>query len=184
MRRVVPGVNLQSNDFELFGLAPRYAQDRTAIDTRWKDLQREAHPDKFAAQGAAAQRVAMQWSVRINEAYQRLKDPLRRAAYLCELNGAPVNAENNTAMPSEFLMQQMEWREALDDARSAAELDEIGAKVVSARREMLKKCEQLLDVEHDYGRAAQQVRALMFIERFASDVEARLDRMDTADKRQ
>lgn len=92
MRRVVSGVNLQSNDFELFGLPPQFAQDRAAVDARWKNLQREAHPDKFSAQGAAAQRVAMQWSVRINEAYQRLKDPLKRAAYLCELHGAAVNA--------------------------------------------------------------------------------------------
>ena len=58
----------------------------------------------------------MQWAVRVNEAYQRLKDPLKRAAYLCELDGAPIDAENNTAMPADFLMQQMEWREALDDA--------------------------------------------------------------------
>jgi molecular chaperone HscB len=177
-------VNLQSNDFELFGLAQQFAQDRAAIDARWKDLQRQAHPDKFSAQGAAAQRVAMQWSVRINEAYQRLKDPLKRAAYLCELHGAPVNAENNTAMPAEFLMQQMEWRESLDDASSAAELDELDAQVLSARRESLQKCEHFLDVEQNYAQAAQQVRALMFIERFARDIEARLDRMDTADKRQ
>ena len=95
-------MNLQSDDFELFGLVQRFVQDRAAIDTRWKELQREAHPDKFAAQGAAAQRVAMQWSVRINEAYQRLKDPMRRAAYLCELHGAPIRAEDNTAMPPPF----------------------------------------------------------------------------------
>jgi molecular chaperone HscB len=177
-------VNLQSNDFELFGLVQQFAQDRAVIDARWKDLQRQAHPDKFSAQGAAAQRVAMQWSVRINEAYQRLKDPLKRAAYLCELHGAPVNAENNTAMPAAFLMQQMEWREALDDATSTADLDEIDAQVLSARREFLQKCEQLLDVAQDYAQAVQQVRALMFIERFAHDIEARLDRMDTADKRQ
>ena len=177
-------MNLQSNDFELFGLTPQFAQDRSTIDARWKDLQRQAHPDKFSAQGAAAQRLAMQWSVRINEAYQRLKDPLKRAAYLCELNGAPVNAENNTAMPAAFLMQQMEWREALDEAASAADLDEIDAQVLSVRREALQKCEQLLDVAHDYAQAVQQVRALMFIERFARDIEARLDRMDTADKRQ
>jgi len=104
-------VNLQSDDFELFGLEQRFEQDRAVLDARWEDLQREAHPDKFTAQGAAAQRVAMQWSVRINEAYQRLKNPLKRAAYLCELHGAPVNAENNTAMPTSFLMQQMQWRE-------------------------------------------------------------------------
>ena len=177
-------MNLQSNDFELFGLAPQLAQDRVAIDARWKDLQREAHPDKFAAQGAAAQRLAMQWSVRINEAYQRLKDPLKRAAYLCELNAAPVNAENNTAMPIAFLMQQMAWREALEEADSAAELKDLGAQVIAARREALQRCGQLLDEQQDYRQAVQQVRALMFIERFARDVDAHLDRMDTADRGQ
>jgi len=176
--------SLQSNDFELFGLETRFAQDRASIDARWKDLQREAHPDKFSAQGAAAQRLAMQWSVRINEAYQRLKDPLKRAAYLCELHGVPVNAENNTAMPVAFLMQQMEWREALDDAVSTSEIEEIDKQVMSARREMLKNCERLLDDDGDYQQAAQQVRSLMFVERFAHDIETRLDRMDTADKRQ
>jgi molecular chaperone HscB len=177
-------MNLQSNDFELFGLTPQFAQDRAAIDARWKELQREAHPDKFAAQGAAAQRVAMQWSVRINEAYQRLKEPLRRAAYLCELNAVPVNAENNTAMPAAFLMQQMEWREALDEANSAADLDALGAQVLAARREALKKCGQLLDEQQDYKGAVQQVRGLMFIEKFANDVDARLDRMDTEERGQ
>ena len=177
-------MNLQSNDFELFDVPPQFAQDRAGIDTRWKDLQREAHPDKFAAQGAAAQRIAMQWSVRINEAYQRLKDPLKRAAYLCELNAAPVNAENNTAMPAAFLMQQMEWREALDEAQSSPDLDAISAEVSAARKNTLQKCGQLLDESKDFSGAVQQVRALMFIERFTRDVDARLDQMDTADRGQ
>jgi len=120
-------LNLHSTDFELFGLPMNFAQDREAIDARWKELQREAHPDRFAAQGQAAQRIAMQWSVRINEAYQRLKDPLKRASYLCELLGAPVNAQDNTAMPSDFLVQQMAWREALEEARSEEELDQLDA---------------------------------------------------------
>lgn len=171
-------MNLQSNDFELFGLPTRFAQERAAIDTRWKDLQREAHPDKFASQGAAAQRVAMQWSVRINEAYQRLKDPLRRAAYLCELHGAPVNAENNTAMPAEFLMQQMQWREALDDATGVADLNALRDEVDQARRALLQHCERLLDADRDYAGAAGQVRALMFIERFARDIEAGYEEME------
>jgi molecular chaperone HscB len=172
-------VNLQSNDFELFGLPQQFAQDRTAIDARWKDLQREAHPDKFAAQGTAAQRVAMQWSVRINEAYQRLKDPLKRAAYLCGLHGVPVNAENNTAMPAEFLMQQMEWREALDEAQNVAALDALSDEVNRSRRALLQRCEQLLDTQHDYHGAVAQVRALMFIERFAHDIEARYETMES-----
>jgi molecular chaperone HscB len=170
-------VNLQSDDFELFGLPQQFAQDRAAIDARWKELQREAHPDKFAAQGAAAQRVAMQWSVRINEAYQRLKDPLKRAAYLCELRGAPVEAENNTAMPAEFLMEQMEWREALDEASGEADLDKLNEQLNAARKQALQAIGQSLDARNDPKAAAQQVRALMFIERFGSDVEARYDQL-------
>ncbi|WP_457280418.1 Fe-S protein assembly co-chaperone HscB [Polaromonas sp. P5_D5] len=168
-------MNLQSNDFELFGVPQRFAQDRAALDARWKDLQREAHPDKFAAQGTAAQRVAMQWSVRINEAYQRLKDPLKRASYLCELNGAPINAENNTTMPHDFLMQQMQWREALDDAETTEDFEEIASQATADERKQLSKIEQLLDVDKDFPAAAQQVRSLMFIERFASEVDARID---------
>ena len=170
-------MNLQSTDFELFGLPVQFAQDRTHLDARWKELQREAHPDKFAAQGAAAQRVAMQWSVRINEAYQRLKNPIKRASYLCELNGAPINAENNTAMPSDFLMQQMEWREALEDAKNIDDLDKIALESTVSGRKQLLKIEQTLDQEKDFAAAAQQVRSLMFIERFASEVDARIDQL-------
>ncbi len=177
-------MNLQSNDFDLFGLTPGFNQERTLIDTRWKDLQREVHPDKFAAQGVAAQRISMQWSVRINEAYQRLKEPLRRAAYLCELNGMPVNAENNTAMPAEFLMQQMEWREALDEATTIAELDALDGLVRSTRQQALELCAGFLDETQDYALAVGQVRALMFIDRFSRDIEARFDQMDPTDKGQ
>ena len=168
-------MNLQSNDFELFGVPARFAQSRATLDQRWKELQKQAHPDRFSKEGASAQRIAMQWSVRINEAYQRLKDPLKRAAYLCELNGAPVQADSNAVMPAQFLQQQMAWRESLDDAEGTAELNQIYAEVATARDDSLQKCEQLLDTEHNFGQAAQQVRAWMFIERFARDVEDRLD---------
>ena len=171
-------MNLQSNDFALFGVPMQFAQDRAQLDARWKELQREAHPDKFAAQGPAAQRLAMQWSVRINEAYQRLKDPLKRASYLCELHGAPINAENNTAMPAVFLMQQMEWREALEDAESIEDLDKIALESRTDGHEQLLKIEQSLDQKKDFPEAAQQVRSLMFIERFAREVDARIELLE------
>jgi molecular chaperone HscB len=170
-------LNLQSSDFELFGLPERFAQDRAAIDARWKELQREAHPDKFAAQGPAAQRVAMQWSVRINEAYQRLKDPLKRAAYLCELRGAPINAEHNTAMPADFLMEQMVWREELEEAETEADLDKLDDELREARDKTLHRIEHLLDEVKDADAAAQQVRGLMFIERFGEGVQARVEQL-------
>ncbi len=171
---------LAVSDFELFGVPAQFVQDRAHLDARWKDLQREAHPDKFASQGTAAQRVAMQWSVRINEAYQRLKDPMRRAAYLCELGGAPIQAENNTAMPAAFLMQHMEWREAMDEATEVAALEALLDEVQQAHKTALQHCAQLIDTAHDLAAAAQQVRGLMFIEKFLRDIEARIDQLDAS----
>ncbi len=176
--RVFPRVNLQDNDFALFGLQQTFAQDRAAMDARWKELQREAHPDKFASHGVAAQRIAMQWSVRINEAYQRLKDPLKRAAYLCELAGFPIQALSNTAMPAQFLMQQMEWREALDQARDAAAVEHLLADVHIARDDLLAQCEKSLDHNHDPASAVASVRALMFLDKFSQDLHQRLDQFE------
>jgi molecular chaperone HscB len=112
--------------------------------------------------------------VRINEAYQRLKDPLKRAAYLCELLGAPIQAHDNTAMPADFLHQQMELRESLEEARGEDELGALADELASGRKGVLDCIAQLLDVDHDAAAAAQQVRALMFLERFGADVEDRL----------
>ncbi len=139
---------LAQTDFELFGLPERFAQVRTDIDGRWKALQQLAHPDQFATQGAAAQRAAAQLSARINQAHSRLRDPLARAAYLCELRGAPVDAENNAAMPPAFLMVQMEWREALADAENGNDIqkiEEIGTLSNNHGQSLLQKIEQLLD---------------------------------------
>jgi len=170
-------ISLQANDFELFELPQQFALDRAQLDERWKALQREVHPDRFAAEGAAAQRVAMQWSVRINEAHQRLKDPLKRAAYLCELQGIAVQAESNTAMPAAFLMQQMAWREALEDTDQVNTLEALADEVAAERKHVQQSLGHLLDVEHDAQAAVAQVRALMFIERFAHEVDAKLDKL-------
>jgi molecular chaperone HscB len=168
-------VNLSDNDFVLFGLPERFALDRAGLDARWRKLQALAHPDKFAADGAAAQRVAMQWSVRINEAYRRLREPLTRAAYLCELRDAPIEAHSNTAMPADFLMRQMAWREALDDADSEDELARLETEVRETERALLAQLEQLLDQQNATAVAAERVRALMFIARFRADVSRRLE---------
>ena len=176
-------LKFEDDDFALFGVPRRQRQDRAVLDARWRTLQAEVHPDRHAAHGAAAQRAAMQWSVRVNEAYQRLKDPLRRAAYLCELRGASIDAENNTAMPGAFLMQQMAWREALDDAGSAAEVQALAQGVAAERAELFGALERTLD---DAGpadaaaarSAAAQVRALMFVERFLDDLDRRLEALE------
>jgi molecular chaperone HscB len=166
--------SLSDTDFVLFGLVEQFAQDGAVLADKWKALQREAHPDKFAAQGAAAQRLAMQWSVRINEGYQRLKDPLKRAAYLCELRGAAINADNNTAMPAAFLMQQIEWREAADDATSDGQIETLLTEVSNAKQNLLAQCGRALDETNDPQVALGLVRSLMFLDKFESELEDRL----------
>lgn len=167
-------MNIDSDDFTLFDLPRRFAVDPEQVDIRWRALQAQVHPDRFVAQGAAAQRVASQWAVRVNEAHRRLRDPVNRAAYLCELAGTSVDAERNTAMPLDFLQHQMSWRESLDEAESVDALRALMAEVAAFRSDALVSLEQTLDQRADYEAAAQQTRALMFVERFAGDVERRL----------
>jgi molecular chaperone HscB len=171
-------LNLASSDFELFGLSPRFQLDTSQLDQQWKQLQRQVHPDQVASQGAADKRLAMQWSVRVNEAYQRLKNPLRRAAYLCELHGAPIRAEDNTAMPAAFLMQQMQWREDLDEATEASAIEVLQQQLLMEKKSLLQQCADAIDSHADWTNAAQTVRALMFIERFEQDLDNRLERLD------
>ena len=171
-------MRLGDDDFALFGLPQRFALDRAGLDARWRSLQAEVHPDRFASEGGAAQRIAMQWSVRVNAAYQRLKDPLKRGAYLCELAGVAIEAETNTAMPVEFLMQQMAWREALDDADGSDAVEQIDAAVADSEHAMVERMAKALDEQHDTKVAAQEVRALMFVARFRHDIRRRLEALD------
>jgi molecular chaperone HscB len=172
-------IRLQDTDFALFGLPEQFAQDAALITERWKSLQREAHPDHFASEGAAAQRVAAQLSARINEAYARLRDPLKRAQYLCALRGAPIDAENNTAMPPAFLMHQMEWRELLEEAQNEQNLDQIAPLPRSLLNSLLSQIEHSLDQTHDAKAAAQAVRQALFVQKFQQDLEAAYERLAT-----
>ena len=172
--------SLAANDFALFQLPQQFALDLLSLEQSWKALQRHAHPDMHAQSDASAQRLSMQWSVRINEAYQRLKNPIKRAAYLCELHGAPIDAETNTAMPADFLMQQINWREALDDAVSPQEVGALLVEVKAYRNALLKECAHFLDDVCDIQKAALSVRALMFVDRFIQAVVLQLDRLESA----
>ena len=172
--------NLAASDFALFQLPQQYAIDLISLEQSWKALQRHAHPEMHAQADASAQRLSMQWSVRINQAYQRLKNPVKRAAYLCELLGVPIAAETNTAMPTEFLVQQITWREALDSADSPAEMEALLGEVKAYRDTLLAECGHFLDVVSDPQMAALSVRALMFVDRFIQAVVLQLDRLESA----
>jgi molecular chaperone HscB len=165
------------NHFELFHLPQSFAIDMTALNKAFHEVQNQAHPDKFASATSAEKRVAMQWATRANEAYQTLKDPLKRATYLCELNGVELETESNTAMPREFLMQQMEWREALDDAKGAKDLEaleKLEADLRDVHKQEVARIGELLDARN-YVQAAQCVRQLMFLKKFDEEVSRVFD---------
>jgi molecular chaperone HscB len=168
------------NHFDLFHLPQRFDIDLSALDKAYHEVQNRVHPDKFAHASDAEKRVAMQWATRANEAYKTLKSPFKRAAYLCELNGIDLQIESNTAMPGSFLMQQMEWREALEDAKAAKDigaLEGLEAQLRKARKDEVERIGKLLDV-HDYHQAAQCVRQLMFLEKFGDEIGHIFEAMD------
>jgi molecular chaperone HscB len=161
------------NYFELFQLPQQFALDQGALDAAYRDVQGKVHPDRFVNATGAEKRVAMQWATRANEAYQTLKHPQKRAQYLCELNGVDLQTESNTAMPMTFLMQQMEWREALGEARVAKDLGALEGLDLELRNDRKGR---LLDIAvhldgGDYHAAAQDIRALMFIDKMKHEID-------------
>jgi len=161
------------NHFDLFQLPARFEVDQDALDAAYREVQGRVHPDRFVNATDAEKRVAMQWATRANEAYQTLRNPQKRAQYLCELNGVDLQTESNTAMPPAFLMQQMEWREELDDARAAKDavaLDRLEAQLRAERKNMLAAVASQLDAG-DFNGAAQGVRGLMFLDKFGDEVQ-------------
>lgn len=165
-------MHLHSNDFELLGVPQQFEQSADTLMARWKALQAQVHPDRFASAGAAEKRLAMQWSARANQAYQRLKNPLARATYLCELQGHAIGAEDNTAMPRQFLMQQMEWLEALEEAGSEADIGPIQQEVAQALERTIAATAEAIDQTHDYAAAVEHIRGWMFLERFMQRVKS------------
>ena len=165
---------LAQDDFALFGLPRRQALARAELDARWRALQAEVHPDRFASAGAAAQQLALQWALRVNEAYQRLKDPVTRAAYLCQLHGLDATTDRSL-LPRSFLMQQMDWRETLEAAREPEALQGLADTVAARRTALLAELATHIDEHQDWPSAAGCVQALMFIARFSTDLDARLD---------
>jgi molecular chaperone HscB len=138
----------------------------------YREIQSRVHPDRFAHAGDAERRASLQWTTRVNEAYRVLKDPVQRAKHLLELHGVDVAFETNTAMPPDFLMQQMELREALEDAKDAAALDALRDNLVKEQRALEKAIAEAIDAKKDYAGAAGPVRKLQFLDKLDSEIDA------------
>ncbi len=173
-------VNLNQNHFELFGLPARFAVDAAALEARYRELQREVHPDRFAAAPDAERRMSMQLATRVNEAYQVLKSPLRRAVYILQLRGVDPKFETNTAMPSEFLMEQMSWRERIEAGSEKPEaLLQLRAGLRDESRKIYETLHGQLDERRDDEAASRTARMLMFYEKLDSEIDDKLAELET-----
>lgn len=159
-----------------------YAVAADALDRAYRELQSRVHPDRFVNATDAERRVAMQLATRANEAYQTLKHPLKRAIYLLEQNGVDVRSETNTSMEPAFLMQQLEWRESIEDACSARNLERLeslNGELIAEKRERFSRLEALL-ASGALQPAAEAARQLLFIEKLEQAIGDGIEELDHA----
>jgi molecular chaperone HscB len=174
--------DFQQDFFQLFGLPAQYRLDGELLDRHYRALQAQVHPDRFSHLSEAERRVSMQWATRVNEAYQILSNPARRARYLLSLRGVDAREESNTAMPADFLVEQMEWREAIQEAgeaRDSGALDKLEQRLQHETRSLQERLAVAMDTEHDYAAAAESVRKLKFMDRLAEEISSAFDVIDT-----
>ena len=162
------------NHFELFGLQAAFSVDEAALDQSYREIQARVHPDRFAHAGDAERRASLQWTTRVNEAYRSLKSPVQRASHILALHGVDVAFETHTAMAPSFLAQQMELREALENATHSKDAGALGALQQSIARDkqtLENKLAQRIDSEKDYAAAAGLVREMQFLEKLEAEID-------------
>jgi molecular chaperone HscB len=174
-------MNLSENHFQIFGVPAQFEVDLPSLEARYRELQREVHPDRFAGASQAEQRVSMQLATRVNEAYQTLRSPLRRAEYLLSLQGVDPEFETNTSMPAGFLADQMERRERLGEVAETGDWQKLIALTSSLSIDqdaLLGRIARQLDAG-DWTEAAATLRQLKFLEKFGEEIDAAEERMES-----
>ncbi|MEW9897850.1 Fe-S protein assembly co-chaperone HscB [Chitinivorax sp. PXF-14] len=166
-------IDFSKTHFQLFDLPQSYALDVDQLERAYRRIQSEVHPDRFAHLGDAEKRLSLQWATQANAAYQTLKKPLARARYLLLLNGVDTQEETNTAMPADFLMAQMEWREAIADARHGKDVDaleQLSGRLRDETHTLQATLGKQLDQDGDFAGAALGVRKLKFLEKLDEEI--------------
>lgn len=174
--------DFSQDHFHLFGIEPVFQIDLAKLEKTYREIQNQVHPDRFAHLGETERRISMQWSTHVNEAYQTLKRPINRARYLLQLNGVDTHEETNTAMSPAFLMQQMEWREAVMDAKAERDADSLGKLEVELKqtaKTLQNDLTGMLDVQRDFTAAADAVRKLKFMEKLLSEVHDAFEALES-----
>ena len=166
-------IDFSIDHFALFHLPRSYRIDAAQLDREYRTLQSAIHPDRHAGSGDAGRRRALQASARVNEAYATLRDPASRGEYLLGLHGVESLAETDTAMPMDFLMEQMERREALDEARASGNhpaLEQALAGIALERAALEGEVAEAIDDRAALDEAKTAVRKLRFLDRVKHEI--------------
>ena len=169
------------NHFEFFGLPLSYALDTQVLERAYREVQREVHPDRFVTASDAEKRLAAQWATQANEAYRTLKSPLNRGRYFLKLKGIDTEEERNTAMPMAFLVQQMEWREAVVAAKAAKDQATLAGLALTKRAEEKAFFSLLggqLASDDKLANAKDTVRKLRFLEKLGEEIDDAADELE------
>ena len=174
-------LDFSKNHYELFAMPMTFAIDAERLDQAYRGMQAEIHPDKFAHAGEAEQRLSMQWSTRVNEAYQTLRKPFDRARYLLQLQGVDAMDAKNTSMPADFLLQQMEWREALMGAvenRDMTALQGLEKELQLQAKGLQSQLGRLLDEQNNLIEAGNVLRKVRFMDKLLQEVDAAYEEIE------
>lgn len=169
------------NYFQLFSFEPAFNIDLNVLEANYRAIQSASHPDRFVTCTSAEKLESMQTATLANEAYLTLKSPALRAAYLLGLHDINAISETNTKMPHDFLMQQMDWREAMEDAKAAKNVGDLESLLAEMHLEakcLKTELVQLFDAKKDYAAATDATRKLIFIDKVCADIHKAIEYLD------
>ena len=172
---------MSKNYFELFNLPSVFNLNLEKLELSFREIQSEVHPDRFVSGTTSEKSHSMQTATLANEAYITLKAPALRAAYLLALQGINATPETNTKMPADFLMQQMEWREALEDAKvekNIAALENLLAEMQSEVKSLQADLAFQFDEKNDLAEATEATRKLIFIDKVCADINKAISQLE------
>lgn len=164
----------QMSPFDIFGIEPKFRIDKEKLEAKYVEIQKKVHPDRFASATETEKRVAQQWATLINDAYQKLTDPVQRGMLLCAMRGCPIDEDSSGNISADFLMDQLERREAIAEAKSEGANDELltlKKAIEKERADLLEEVGRALDEKSDATLAAEDLKKVMFLNRQLQDFE-------------
>jgi molecular chaperone HscB len=177
----MPDDLFSKNYFEIFDVAVAYNVDLDRVSSIYRDLQKAVHPDRFASGSEQERRIAMQQTSLINQAFQTLKDPVSRAQYLLGLKGIDMQNETDTTMDAEFLMEQMEFREAIAEVREQSDpIDALDKMLADSKQ----KITHLMDAfatqyaAEQLNDARETVRKMQFLFKAQKEITALTEQLE------